>query len=355
MTPRLYPYAAGALTLPVMAIALFFGSGAADPPPAGNLVCTVVTEAAPTNEVSDPDVMQITGDQAENASVILASAQALGMPQQAGVIAVMTAYQESKLLVLANPSLPQSLALPHQGVGSDRDSVGTFQQRPSMGRGSVRHLMDPSTAATAFLQALARVPRWQDLPAWQAAQEVQASADGARYAQWESLARGITVALWDESGGSLQCTSGTVVTGPGGALTSEACSVRPDPSTGRGCLTPRMLNIATQLLARGWNVSCWDEHAWNPNSDHPLGRACDAFPGAGGRMPTAAEKARGDALASSLQASAGQTGLAYVIWYGRQWSVGRRGEGWRPYGGGGVYDPASVTGGHFDHLHISVQ
>ncbi len=355
MTPPLYPCAAGALVLPVMAVALFFGSGAADPPQAGSVACTVLTEPAPTSEVSDPDVMQITGEQAENARVILASAQALGMPQQAGVIAVMTAYQESKLLVLANPRVPESLALPHQGVGSDRDSVGMFQQRPSMGWGSVRQLMDPSTAATAFLQALARVPRWQDLPAWQAAQEVQASADGARYVQWESLARAMTVALWAGSGGSLQCTSGRTVTGPGGAFAPEACTVRPDPTTGRGCLTPRMLNIATQLEAQGWSLSCWDEHAWNPDSDHPLGRACDAFPGAGGRMPTAAEKARGDALASSLQGSAGQTGLAYVIWYGRQWSAGRGGEGWRSYGGGGVYDPASVTGGHFDHLHISVQ
>ncbi len=279
MTPRHYHYAAGALTLSVMAIALFFGSGAADPPPAGNLVCTVVTEAAPSSEVSDPDVTQITGDQAENARVIMATAQALGMPQQAGVIAVMTAYQESKLLVLANTSMPESLALPHQGVGSDSDSVGTFQQRPSMGWGSVRQLMDPSTAATAFLQALARVPRWQDLPAWQAAQEVQASADGARFAQWESLAGAITVALWEGIGGSLQCTSGTTVTGPGGALPPEACSVRPDPTTGRGCLTPRMLNIATQLAAQGWNVSCWDEHAWNPDSDHPLCKPVTPFRG----------------------------------------------------------------------------
>jgi hypothetical protein len=354
MTPRLYPYAAGALTIPVMATVLFFGSGAADPPPASDVMCTVVTDAAPISEASDADVSRITGDQAENARIILASAKALGMPQQAGVIAVMTAYQESKLLVLANSSVRESLALPHQGLGSDRDSVGTFQQRSSMGWGSVGQLMDPSTAATTFLRALANVPEWQDLPAWQAAQQVQASADGVRYAQWESLARAITLALWDGGSGSLQCTSGTTVNGPGGGFAPEACSVRPDPTTGRGCLTPRMLNIATQLMAQGWTVSCWDEHAWNPDSDHPLGKACDAFPGPGGRMPTAAQRARGDALASSLQASSGQTGLAYVIWYGRQWSAGRGDEGWRPYRGGGVYDPSSVTGGHFDHLHISV-
>ncbi len=354
MTPRHSSYALGVLALPVLAVALFFGSGAADPPPAGGLLCTVVADEPAVREVAGADVTRISGDQAGNAGLIVARAKALGLPQQAGVTAVMTAYQESKLLVLANTSVPESLTLPHQGLGSDRDSVGTFQQRPSMGWGSVDQLMDAPTAATLFLRALAEVPRWQDLPAWQAAQQVQASADGARYAQWEPLADAITAALWDGSSGALQCTAGTTVSGPGGDLAPEACSVRPDPTTGRGCLTPRMLNIATQLMAQGWTMSCWDEHAWNPDSDHPLGRACDAFPGLGGRMPNAAQKARGDALASSLQASAGQTGLAYVIWYGRQWSTGRGADGWRPYGGGGVYDAASVTGGHYDHVHISV-
>lgn len=29
--------------------------------------------------------------------------------------------------------------------------------------------------------------------------------------------------------------------------------------------------------------------------------------------------------------------------------------GWRPYNGGGMHDPADVTGGHYDHLHITVK
>ena len=124
------------------------------------------------------------------------------------------------------------------------------------------------------------------------------------------LAAAVTTALWDGTNGALQCTSGGPVTGPGGSFPDEACSVRPDPTNGRGCLTPRMLNVATQLMAQGWRVSCWDEHAWNPNSDHPRGKACDAFPGRGGVLPTPEERARGDALAASLQASAAQTGVS---------------------------------------------
>ena len=345
----------GVIALPMIAVAVFFGSGAADPPPAAaGTVCTIVTDPAAAG-TADPGTTPVTGEQVENARVTLAAAKALGMGQPAGVIALMTAYQESKLLVLANPAVPESLNYPHQGEGSDHDSIGTFQQRPSMGWGTVAQLMDPGYAATKFLSTLAQVPGWQSLPAWQAAQAVQVSADGTAYAQWESLATAMTTGLWDGATGTLQCTAGGgPITGPSGAFPPEACSVRPDPTTGRGCLTPRMLNIATQLIAQGWTLSCWDAHAWNPTSDHPLGRACDVFPGRGGVLPTAEEKARGDALVASLQASAAQTGVSYLIWYGRIWSVERADEGWRPYGGGGVYDPDSISGGHFDHPHISV-
>jgi len=345
---------AGVLALPMIAVAVFFGSGAADPTPAAaGTVCTVVTDPAAAG--TDPGTTQVTGEQVENARVTLSAARALGMSQQAGVIALMTAYQESKLLVLANPTVPESLTYPHQGEGHDHDSIGTFQQRPSMGWGTVAQLMDPGYAATTFLQALAKVPGWQSLPAWQAAQAVQASADGTAYAQWEPLAAAITTALWDGAAGALQCTaSGGPISGPGGAFGAEACSVRPDPTTGGGCLTPRMLNIAAQLMAQGWNLSCWDAHAWNPTSDHPHGRACDVFPGRGGVLPSPEQKARGDALAATLQGSAAQTGVSYLIWYGQIWSVDRSDEGWRPYNGGGIYDPASITGGHYDHVHISV-
>ncbi|MDP9437052.1 MAG: hypothetical protein M3P93_18445 [Actinomycetota bacterium] len=351
---------AGVLAVPALAVTLFLGSGAADPPPTGT-TCTVVTTAAADDGAAVPATstasVQVTGEQAENARVIVAAAKGLGLPEQTAVIGVMTAWQESSLLVLANPTVLGSNSHPHQGSGSDHDSVGLFQQRPSMGWGAVAQLMDPGYASTVFLRALAQVPGWQRMPLWQAAQQVQASADGTAYAQWEPLATALTAALWDSTTGTLSCTGGAGgpgVSGPGGAFAPEACSIRPDPTTGRGCLTPRTLNIATQLMAQGWSVSCWDEHAWNPNSDHPRGRACDAFPGLGGRLPTAAQKARGDALAASLQASAGQTGLSYLIWYGEQWSVSRAEEGWRRYGGGGVYDPRSITGGHYDHIHMSI-
>jgi hypothetical protein len=47
-------------------------------------------------------------------------------------------------------------------------------------------------------------------------------------------------------------------------------------------------------------------------------------------------------------------GVAYLIWYGHTWPADSPDQGWQPYTGGGVYDPGDITGGHYDHLHISL-
>jgi len=281
---------------------------------------------------------------------------------QAAAAAIMTGRQESALLVLANPAVPGSGDYPHQGSGSDHDSVGLFQQRPSQGWGSVGQLMDPGYAATTFLRSLVQVPGWQRQPLWQAAQAVQRSADGSAYAQWAALGTAVAGALWDHTGGALSCTSGATAAsfaGAGGAFGAQGCSVVPDPSTGTGCLTPRMAALYTELVTAGWHPSCYRPSDPVVHSDHPLGKACDAPPGTYGTLPTPAQKAAGNALAATLQASAARTGVHYLIWYGRIWNTDRAHEGWRPYHGAGVYNttpttPDGITGGHYDHVHISV-
>ncbi|MCE0540392.1 lytic transglycosylase domain-containing protein [Kineosporia rhizophila] len=142
---------------------------------------------------------------------------------------------------------------------------------------------------------------------------------------------------------------------PDGTWPDETCTIAPDPTTGTGCITPRTANLVTHLRNSGWNqVTCWDEHAWNPTSDHPLGRACDITIGRLGRRPNISEQAQGDQLAAQLQAAAPALGINYLIWAGQIWSTERSNEGWRPYGGGGVYDPGDITGGHYDHIHASM-
>lgn len=131
-----------------------------------------------------------------------------------------------------------------------------------------------------------------------------------------------------------------------------------DPTSG-GRITGRTLHLYAEVdRAFGgrwpWGVGCWDPHPWNPTSDHPKGRACDFAVGHIGVLPDPDERVVGWQLAHWLQAYADDLGVTYVIWDGRIWSVARSSEGWREYTGGGVYDPSSPTGGHFDHVHVSV-
>jgi Transglycosylase SLT domain len=129
-----------------------------------------------------------------------------------------------------------------------------------------------------------------------------------------------------------------------------------DPTGTGGCVTGAAAWLLQQVAATfpPMPVTCWDEHAWNPTSDHPQGRACDYTFGQLGAFPDEADTARGWQLAEWLRSYADQLRVAYIVWQGRIWSAARSDEGWRPYGGGGIYDPADATGGHYDHVHVSV-
>ena len=145
-------------------------------------------------------------------------------------------------------------------------------------------------------------------------------------------------------GSGLELPTDTTV-GPGCTL--------PDPTGTGGCVTPRTAQLVATLRAAHGQlpIACWAPRPGNPTSDHPRGRACDITYGALGRFPTPTERAQGWAMAEWLIAHADALGISYVIWDGRIWT----GSGWRPYTGGGVYNPRHPTGGHFDHIHISVR
>src|SRR5688572_7551380 len=143
-----------------------------------------------------------------HAQTIVAVAAAQGLDPYAATVALATAYQESRIRMLANDgSSPEltaaqaavtatSLQYAHDGLGSDHDSVNTFQQRWIAGWGTVAQLMNPVYAAAAFYDRLIEVPNWRTIPLTQAAQAVQVSAAGAAYARWEPLARQLTGMLW---------------------------------------------------------------------------------------------------------------------------------------------------------------
>ncbi|MGJ0383715.1 C40 family peptidase [Paenarthrobacter nicotinovorans] len=130
----------------------------------------------------------------------------LGLPREALVIAIMMSLQESSLRMLANTNVPESFNFPHDGVGSDHDSVGSAQQRPAAGWGSVQELMDVSYNARAFYggpsgpnhgnpRGLLDIPGWAWMSKGQAAQAVQVSAFPELYDRWEPQASAIVDAL----------------------------------------------------------------------------------------------------------------------------------------------------------------
>jgi hypothetical protein len=124
--------------------------------------------------------MPISASQQTNATTIVQQALAKKMGIRSAVIAVATSMQESQL----------------QNINyGTSDSLGLFQQRPSMGWGTAAQITDPSFAANAFLGALQQYqagdPAWASQPLWASAQAVQKSGFPFAYAKWESQAAGL--------------------------------------------------------------------------------------------------------------------------------------------------------------------
>ncbi len=122
-----------------------------------------------------------------------------GMSKKAAVIALMTAMQESSLLMYANSNVPASLALPHDAVGSDHDSVGLFQQRGNGAWGSLQQRMNARASAGAFLAALARF-NYESMNENDAAQKVQVSGTPLAYGKWKGDATAQANRYFDKGG-----------------------------------------------------------------------------------------------------------------------------------------------------------
>jgi hypothetical protein len=151
------------------------------PPPIGN-GCEVSTASG---------VVHLEPEQMANAATIAAVGITRPLPDRAVLVALATALQESELFNLA---------------GGDRDSVGLFQQRPSMGWGSADDIRDPRYAARAFYNQLVKVPGWEELRVTEAAQRVQRSAYPEAYERWVEEATVLSEALLGQAPGAVSCT-----------------------------------------------------------------------------------------------------------------------------------------------------
>jgi len=271
----------------------------------------------------------LTTEQAENAATIAAIGVRRGLPARAVSIALATAYQESKIVNLDY---------------GDRDSLGLFQQRPSMGWGTPEQLQDPYYATNAFYDALEKVEGYDRMRITEAAQRVQRSGFPEAYEDHADDARALASALTGYSaGGRFHCT----VSGNG-----DLARERP----GKNGLTPRGDRVRRDVLKAFGDLSLGgfapggvtDGH--REASTHYDGRAVDIF----ARPVNEANNRRGWAIAQYLVAHAARLEIQHVIFDGKIWSSGlRTSQGWRDY------DPGERPGDravleHRDHVHVDV-
>jgi hypothetical protein len=164
---------------------------------AGGPGCKVVAAGSPGA------VYEFSPEQAVNAATIAAVGTGRDLPARAVTIALATALQESGLRNIRH---------------GDRDSLGLFQQRPSMGWGTEKQIMDPSYAAGVFYEHLARVSHYTELPLTVAAQRVQRSGYPDAYAKHETDAALLSAALTGHAAATLTCQgrpdTGATATGP---------------------------------------------------------------------------------------------------------------------------------------------
>ncbi|WP_269164354.1 M23 family metallopeptidase [Modestobacter sp. VKM Ac-2978] len=213
--------AAVPLALPMLAaltllIPLAVLAAAATPTASASSACSTAGTGATVAGI------ELDAVQMGHAQTIVTVGAARGLSSHAATVALATAWQESRLRMLANDgSSPEltpeqaaetatSLTHPHDGLGSDHDSVNTFQQRWTAGWGTVAQLMDPVYAAEAFYTRLVAVPDWEAIPLTRAAQAVQVSAYGDAYAHGETLARQLTAMLWPAAQGAAADPAGAV-------------------------------------------------------------------------------------------------------------------------------------------------
>lgn len=131
-----------------------------------------------------------------------------------------------------------------------------------------------------------------------------------------------------------------------------------DDPTSDGQITARTAHLMAQAHTAFPDTSSWACYSPRPgtSSEHPLGRACDiTFGNRIGTRPTPGQLEAGWRITNWMKDNASSLGVEYLIWQGQIWSLARDAEGWRPYNGGGMYDPNDVTGGHYDHLHVTVR
>ncbi len=119
------------------------------------------------------DAARLSDEQRGTVALIISIGKQRQLPPRAWQVAIQAGMTESGL---------RSLNF------GDRDSLGIFQMRPSMGWGTPDQVLDPVYAINKFFDVLEAVPNWKDQRPGDSAQDVERSAFPDRYHKWEAMA-----------------------------------------------------------------------------------------------------------------------------------------------------------------------
>lgn len=299
----------------LLALSYFIGAGA--PPEVKARDCGVSGQGVRVNIANLPKkVGAFSGEQLENAALIINAGKKQGVNKQGQTIAVMTAIGESTLNNL------------NKGDAVGPDSRGLFQQRANGAWGSLEDRMDPTSAASSFYKALLKVNGWEKLPPTLAASRVQGNADPYHYQQHWSAAVEVVEKLADAK--IIQASASDSEADPEKAITKYKLGPVRE-------VTAR----AVATLAPQFKITTVGGHRKSdPFPDHPSGLAADFM------VPVDdAGRAKGDRLAKYLTEHADAFGVEYILWQQRSWYPDR---GWRP-----MADRGSPTANHANHVHTT--
>ncbi len=138
-------FAAAVLTLDAVLAALLV-IGVASPTPPGAPPATVECHSLGTGPV-------------DNGEAVMATGIAMNIPENGIIIALAAAIHETGMRNLANPNVPASLTVAHDGLAVDHQAVGILAQDPESDAPS--ELMSPAVAAEKFFTRMRGVNGWE--------------------------------------------------------------------------------------------------------------------------------------------------------------------------------------------------
>lgn len=183
--------AAAVLAVPAAVIATVVLIGGAVSENQSQNGCSMSSSVVPAGGQADP-AGGFTGEQLQNASVILQVGQERGVPGRAQAIAVMTALGESGMRNLSYGDDRFGVRNPD---GTLTSSIGMFQEQKWYG--TVEERLDPVQSAGRFYDRLLAVTGWETLEPTIAAHKAQRNADPYHYQRY-----------WDQALEAIQLASG---------------------------------------------------------------------------------------------------------------------------------------------------